>query len=420
MSAGASLNPVQATLTNGATVTTRQTRKTPAVTINLALRAGTSQDPSGGAGTMYLLSRVLDRGTTTRTAEQIGEALDNRGTSLNVYINRHQITIACTCLAEHFDVTLALLGDMVMAPACPDAEIAMRRRQVLTGIRQDADAPAARAVERLMALLYGPEHPYGRPMKGTTESVEALTRQQLVDAHARTFGPSALSLVVVGDVEPSRVLESAASVFGEWPAHPLAPESLPSIPPAAVRRQEVVSMMNKAQTDIAYGFTAISRNDPAYYAFWLMNNILGQYALGGRLGDSIRERQGMAYYCSTVFEPSIVPGPLMVRAGVAAANVDRAVASIDHELRSIRREGVTEKELTESRQYLIGSMPRALETNAGIAQFLQNAVFFGLGADYDQRLPSLLRAVTRDDVQAATALLDPDRATVVVAGPYAA
>jgi zinc protease len=411
---------VQATLPNGAMVTTRQTRKTPAVTINLAVRAGTSQDPSDGWGTMYLLSRVLDRGTTTRTAEQMGEALDNRGTSLNVYVNRHQTTIACTCLAEHFDVTLALLGDMVMAPACPDAEVEMRRRQVLTGIRQDADAPAARAVERLMALLYGPEHPYGRPMKGTTGSVEALSRQQLVNAHARTFGPSALSLVVVGDVEPSRVLQSAASVFGEWPAHPLAPESLPPIAPATVRRQDVVSMMNKAQADIAYGFTAISRDDPGYYAFWLMNNILGQYALGGRLGDSIRERQGMAYYCSTVFEPSIVPGPLMVRAGVAAANVERAVASIDHELRSIRSEGVTEKELTESRQYLIGSMPRALETNAGIAQFLQNAVFFGLGTDYDQRLPSLLRAVKRDDVHAATTLLDPDRATVVVAGPYAA
>jgi zinc protease len=177
-------------------------------------------------------------------------------------------------------------------------------------------------------------------------------------------------------------------------------------------------MMNKAQTDIAYGFTSITRHDPAYYAFSLMNNVLGQYALGGRLGDSIRERQGMAYYCSSMFEASIIPGPMMVRAGVSAANVQRAVSSIDAELRAVGRDGVTPKELTESRQYLIGSMPRALETNAGIAQFLQNAEFFGLGSDYDRRLPALLGAVTLEDVREAASRLDPERATIVVAGPY--
>jgi zinc protease len=109
----------------------------------------------------------------------------------------------------------------------------------------------------------------------------------------------------------------------------------------------------------------------------------------------------------------------MVRAGVSPANVDRAIASIDEELDRIRREGVTARELAESRQYLIGSMPRALETNAGIAGFLQNVEFFGLGLDYDVRLSEFLSMVTLDDVwQAARRFLDPGRATVVIAGPY--
>src|SRR5581483_7703935 len=115
----------------------------------------------------------------------------------------------------------------------------------------------------------------------------------------------------------------------------------------------------------------------------------------------------------------IIPGPLMVRAGVAGANVDRAVASIDAELEAIRRDGVTGRELAESRQYLIGSMPRALETNEGIAGFLQNVEFFGLGLDYDRQLPNLLTRVTIDEVNAAATLLDPAHATIVVAGPYA-
>jgi zinc protease len=149
-----------------------------------------------------------------------------------------------------------------------------------------------------------------------------------------------------------------------------------------------------------------------------MNNVLGQYALGGRLGDSIRERQGMAYYVSSSFDASTIPGPTLIRAGVAAANVERAIASIDEELQTIRKTGVTGRELAESRQYLVGSMPRSLETNAGIVAFLQNAEFFGLGLDHDTRLPTLLTMVTIDEVNAAAEALDPGRATIVVAGPY--
>jgi zinc protease len=196
---------------------------------------------------------------------------------------------------------------------------------------------------------------------------------------------------------------------------------VPLSPPAAVsaRRRVTIPMMNKSQTDIAYGFATITRSDPSYYAFWLMNNVLGQYALGGRLGDSIRERQGMAYYVSSTFDPNVIQGPLLVRAGVAASNVDRAIDSIDQEITALKNDGVTERELSESRQYMIGSLPRALETNAGIAQFLQTSEFFGLGLDYDVRLADLLRSVTREQIhQVAQQWLDPSRATIVVAGPY--
>ena len=109
----------------------------------------------------------------------------------------------------------------------------------------------------------------------------------------------------------------------------------------------------------------------------------------------------------------------VVRAGVSPANVDRAVASIDEEVARLAGEGVTEKELDESRRFLIGSIPRALETNAAIANFLQNAEFFELGLDYDVRLPELLRAVTVDEVNAAARhAVAVDRATIVIAGPY--
>jgi zinc protease len=127
----------------------------------------------------------------------------------------------------------------------------------------------------------------------------------------------------------------------------------------------------------------------------------------------------MAYYVFSALDANVIPGPLVVRAGVNPANVDRALASIDEEIARMAAEGPTDRELAESRQFLVGSLPRRLETNVGIANFLQMVEFFDLGMDYDVRVPELLARVTRDEVHAAArAVLEPSRAAVVVAGPY--
>src|SRR5438045_8623304 len=116
--------------------------------------------------------------------------------------------------------------------------------------------------------------------------------------------------------------------------------------------------------------------------------------MSGRLGDSIREREGMAYYAYSTLDTNVMEGPLLIRAGVSAANIDRALASIDDEVGKLVTGGLTQKELDDSRRFLIYAMPRALETNAGIANYLQTAEFFGLGMDYDARMPELVRSVT--------------------------
>jgi zinc protease len=413
------LNPLRTALPNGATLLAKTTTTTPAVTISLAMRAGSACDPPGLPGMTWLLSRVIDRGTATRSAADIAEELDSRGITLTIGVTRHLLSLVCTCLADDFEPVLALLGDILISPSVPEDELATRKREVITSIRQDDDSPAVRATEALMARLYPNEHPYGRRTKGSIAIVESLTREQLRHLHASRFAPSELTAVVVGDVERGRVAEAAVRVLAGWQKPAPPPIVLPPVKPASRRERLVIPMMNKAQADIAYGFVTITRKDPDYYAFWLMNNVFGQYSIGGRLGDSIRERQGMAYYVSSSLDANVGPGPLVIRAGVNPANVDRAVASIDAEIVRLIRDGLTQKELDDSRRYLIGSIPRALETNAAIANFLQTEEFFGLGLDYDARLPDLLTAVTLDQANAAARrALDPDRATLVIAGPY--
>ncbi|MBI3047116.1 MAG: insulinase family protein [Acidobacteria bacterium] len=412
--------PVRALLDNGAVVIAKRSQTTPAVTIHASFAAGTAFDPPELPGLAHFVSRTIDRGTPTRRADAIAEEFDRRGVSLAATVNRHALSLVCTCLVDDLQAILALLADIVMHPAFPPDEVGRRRGEIVTLIRQDEDNPAVMASEGLLTDLYGSTHGYGRRPRGSVASVEAIDRAALERFHAERFAPGSFSLVMVGDVEPNAAIAAAAAALSPWRAAAPPPLRLDAVIPRPGRRLRVIPMMNKAQADIAYGFTSIRRSDPAYYAYWLMNNILGQYSLGGRLGDSIRERQGMAYYVFSALDANVIPGPLTIRAGVSPANVDRAVLSIDEELARLAADGPTDAEMAESKQYLVGSMPRNLETNIGIASFLQTVEFFGLGLDYDLRVPELLQAVSRDEVhEAARRTLVPAHATVVVAGPYA-
>jgi zinc protease len=415
------LAPARAVLSNHAVVITQETAMTPAVTISAAFRAGSVHEPAELPGLSYLTGRVIDRGTERRSASDIAQELDDRGVSLRVSTNRHGLTLSCTCLAEDFDDVLDIVLDVARCPVFPEEEISKRRAEAITAVRQDEDNPAVRAVEGLLGLLYGPTHPYGRSVKGTSASLEHMGRREIARFHAERIRPSALTLVVVGDVDPERAIDLSRSQLESWEAERVRSVEIPSVEAAAGRCQRpvaVIPMAGKSQSDIAYGFTTIRRLDPRYYAYWMMNNILGQFGLGGRLADNIRERQGMAYYAFSSFDPAPAEAPLIIRAGVDPRNVERAIAAIDHEVATLGSEGPTEPEMKETREFLVGSIPRLLETNQSIASFLQLVEEFGLGLDFDQRLPGLLRAVTIDDVRSAAGeVLQTDRAAVSIAGP---
>ena len=411
------LSPQRTTLPNGAVVTVQETSMTPAVTISAAFRPGSLLDPDGLEGLAYLMGRVLDRGTERRRAEEIAEALDDRGVSLKISTNRQAVTLSCTLLSEDFNDILALVIDVVRRPVFPDQEIEKGRAEAVTALRQNEDNPGARAADGVMQLLYTGKHPYGRPSKGTVAGVERITRADITSFHRERIVPAALSLVIVGDVPASHALTRAALELEGWITP--APQGVDLLPPSVGSRHlRRIAMPGKPQADIAYGFTTVRRHDPRYYAYWVMNNVLGQFGLGGRLADNIRERQGMAYYAFSTLDARLCEAPLLIRAGVDPDNVERTIAAIDHEVSTLAAEGPTAREIEESRAYLVGSLPRMLETNQSIADFLQTSEEFSLGLDYDQCLTRLLNAVTREQVAAAAAeTLDAGRAAIAVAGP---
>jgi zinc protease len=393
----------------------------------IGVRTGAFADPPDRDGTAALCARVLDRGTVTRSADAIADDLDGRGASLSVIAGRHQMALAATCLSDDFSAVLALAADVARHPRFDDQEIATRRENLIATIRQGEDDPASMAVDAFMQALYR-DHPYARKVRGTVAGIEAIRRQDLVRFHQKGFDPSGIVVVIVGDIDEDTVEAAVAKLFGDKP--PAANETgdntaaasvaVPDAPAIVSRQLVSVPMMNKSQADVAYGFVGIRRSDPDYTVMSVMNNALGQYAIGGRLGDSIRERQGMAYYVYSSLDATFGQGPFSIRAGVSAANVEKTIASIDTELTTLLEKGFTAQEIDESKSYMIGAIPRQLETNAAIAAFLLSVETFGLGLDYDERLPGLIGAVAKDAADAAARrLLDPARATVAVAGPWA-
>lgn len=412
------LTPSRAVLDNGVVVVAQESGISPVVALNATFHAGSVGDPPDLPGVAYLVRRTIDRGTGRRSAADIADTLDDRGVSLRVSASRHTLTVSCVCLTEDFEAILSLIADIARNPSFPEDEIAKRRLEAIASVREDQDDTSRVASDLLLEILYGSGHPYGRPLKGTVASLEAIRREHLVAFHDGFLNPSCLRLAVAGDLPVRTVMAAAAREFEDWrgPARPQA--SVP--PPGGTRLREgrVTPMPGKSQADIAYGFTAVRRLDPRYYAYWTMNNVLGQFGLGGRLADNIRERQGMAYYAYSTLEADVAEGPLVIRVGVDPGNVERAIEAIDEEVRALGAGGPTVMEFEDTRESIVGSIPRMLETNEGIAEFLQHAERFGLGLDYDRRLPVLLRQVTLDDVRAAARdVLDPMRAAVAVAGP---
>jgi zinc protease len=411
-STAARFAPERFVLPNGLVVLSQPNPTSPAISISLRVAAGACLETPETTGLANFCGGMLKRGTTRRSKQEIGEVLDFTGSHLGSSAGRHTAGIGAKSRSADFEQMMELVAECALTPSFPTAEVERMRGNLLTAIREDEDDTRQVAMDGLRQLVYAPEHPYSWHLIGTEETTGRHHRDDLVAFHARYFRPNASALVVVGAVDPDQVRMAAERYFSSWPADtdegpgqasgviaalPEIPDASP--PPRTVR--EVSIMPGKVQADIALGHPGLRRADADYYAVAIMNMILGRFAMGGRLGHSVREEQGMAYYTFSTFDASFGPGPFVVRAGVHPDNVEAAIDSIIVELQRISTETVSEKELDDATSALVRSLPRALETNEGLASTLHTIEQFDLGLDYLQKYPGLIGEITVDDVLAA-------------------
>ncbi len=405
-------------LGNGIIVLARANFNSPSVVINGYLPAGGLFDPDEKLGLADFTSAALMRGTHKRTFQQVYEALESVGASYGYNAATHNTSFSGRSLVEDLPLLLEIMAETLLQPSFPADQVEKLRAQLLTGLAIRAQDTAEMASIRFDEILFE-GHPYSRVEEGWPETIQAITRDDLVEFHRRYYGPKGMVIAIVGAVEPEKAVSQVESVLGGWqnqvqPDAPQVPE--PRRLAKTVRRHHIIA--EKSQTDIVIGTNGPKRRDAEYLSAALGNNILGQFGLMGRIGDVVREQAGLAYYAYSSLSAGIGPGSWHVSAGVNPSNVDRAAELIVQELKRFVDEGVTAEELSDSQANFIGLLPLSLESNSGVASALLNIERYDLGLDYYRQYPDMVRAVTVDEVrETARKFIDPARLAVSTAGP---
>ena len=408
-------------LPNGITVLARENPASAAVTIRGEILPGGQHESDDTAGLAYLTAAMLRRGTTSRSFQQINQALDDVGASMGFGADEDDTSFGGRALAGDFDLMVDLLAEMLQSPAFPEDELERFRGQALTRLRILEADTCYRADRALVESLFPAGHPYARPILGSRATMSALGREQILDFYRSHYHPATMTIGVVGAVSPERVVARLTEVLGHW-RPPIAPPgwSVPMVETPAEIVERRVALPAKSQVDLSWGVIALPRNAPDYYAAMMGNVILGQLGLMGRLGETVRDRQGLAYYVSSDLSVGMGPQPWTVDASMHPGHVAQAVDSILHEVARIREELVDPQELDDCRAYLTGALPLRLETNDGIAGHLLAVLRYGLGWDYLARYPDIIGAVTREEIRAAAArYLTLDRYVLSMAGTFA-
>ena len=406
--------PKRSVLSNGVVLLTSEQRSLPTVSIELLIDAGARHESAEHAGLAHLTAKLLTDGTAKRNALQISETLDFIGAGLDTGCGDDLASISMTILKKDLDVGLQLLGEILTGASFPVAEIDRQKQAILASIRAKQDDPGTVASEAFAAVLF-PGSAYGRPVEGTVASVKRLDRKRVQDFFSRYYRPNRTIMSVVGDVSEQEISAALNQVFKNWTK---GEASRPPAPPAQADIARILRV-NKdlTQANIILGHGGVPRSHADYYAIQVMNYILGGGGFSSRAMESIRNERGLAYSVYSYFGAEKSYGTFQFVMQTKNESAAEAMRIAREEIRRMRDELVSEVELSDAKDYLIGSFPLRFDTNRKVAGFLGQVEFYDLGLDYADRYGEFIRKVSRVDVQrVAREHLIPEKLLAIIVG----
>jgi zinc protease len=409
----ADYHPRRDVLANGLRLVSERRNGTGIVALELFVDAGVLRETKPGLG--HLTGRMLEEGTTTRTADVLAEAIEDVGGTFDVGATGASLRVR----AEDLPLALEILADVFRRPAFPAEALAWARRRIAAELQGDRDDPAFRADLLFRHLVYG-DHPYARDPRGSVRDLNRLTLEDVRAHHARRFAPENAVLVAVGDFETRRLQSLVKAHFRTWEPSGLAAGPLPQ--PVRLARPRVRRVVHPGeQVHIVLGHLGIARNHPDFAALAVLDHVFGSGpGFNDRLSRIVRDEMGLAYSVGGGITDSadLVPGLFRVYVGTTPGETDRVVAAIVEQVRAMHAGDFSDDEVRRSCHYLAGSWVFEFQTVEQRAERLLELERFGLGLDEPMTWPDRVAAITSRQVRRAARLhLDPAALARVEFGP---
>ncbi len=400
-------------LENGMVLLLAEKHDLPMVTVNAAIKAGSTLVPREKPGLASLTAALLMEGTKRRDAGQISSEIDFVGGALSVSGGHDYASASLQVLTKDLRTGLDLLSDVLMNPAFRKKDINRKVKEMLAEIKRQQEEPGTVADEAFAKAVFG-SHPYGRTNEEVAVYLKGIKRRHIVDFHRAQYGPGNTIIAVVGDVSEQSITTLLNEYFKGW-SRKAGP--LPAAVAAPTLSKTKLFSIDKTitQANIVMGHRGISRNNPDYYAVIVMNFILGGGGFSSRLMDNIRDNRGLAYSVSSYFSARKEPGAFVVELQTKNESANEAIAEIMKEMRRMKTTPVSTAELADAKSYIMGSFPLRMDTYAKIAGILTFVELYSIGLEYPRKYLQAINAVTRKDVlRVAQTYLHPDRLAIVV------
>ncbi len=385
----------------------------PFVALEIRFMGGASLDLAGKRGATYLMTGLLEEGSGDLDARGFATARDDLAASFGFDVGDDSLSISARFLTENRDEAMALLRDAIVNPTFDQDAIERVRQQVLSGIRSESTDPGVIAGHTFDEIFFG-DHPYATAYEGTAESVTALTRDDLVQAHARALTREHVYVGAAGDISANELGEILDQLLGDLPAEG------PELPPEAdlnISGGVTVVPFDVPQSIAVFGHRGIARDDPDFFPAFILNHVFGGSGIGSRLNDEVREERGLTYSIGTFFPGYDLADIYAGRLASANDRMGEAMDVIRAEWERIAREGITAEELDAAKTYLTGAYPLRFDSNARIAGIMVGMQMTGLTPDYITTRNDQVNAVTLDDVRRVAAeLYRPQDLRFVVVG----
>jgi len=386
----------------------------PVVSLSVAFRGGAAMDPQGKGGLAEMTASLLDEGAGDLDSQAFQRAIEDIAAQMSFGAGRDNFSASLRTLSSARDKAFSLFRMALTSPRFDQEPVARVRAQILASLRQSQEQPNRIASETWNATVF-PDHPYGRPVRGTLDSVAAIAVDDLRGFVKTRIARGGMVVGVVGDIGADELARRLDEIFAALPATAQA-APVPDVTPQGAGKRIVVKK-NIPQSVVIFGEQGIKRDDPDWYAAVVMNRIFGEGGFASRLMEEVREKRGLAYGVSTSLMPLDHAGLIVGQVATRNAQVKQSLDIIIAEWKRMAEGGATDGEIANAKTYINGSFPLRLDSSRRIADTLVSVQLDRLGIDYLDRRPALINAVTKADVaRVAKRLLDADKLTVVVVG----